>query len=463
MTTLTALDGTFLELEDADRTAHMHIGGLLVFGPGPHGTPTLDELRRHLGERISALPRYRQRLSSERCGGMSWPDWVEHDEFDIADHVRRIGLPAPGGWEELLEWAGEFYSRRLDRTRPLWEMVLVEGLGGGHWALATKTHHALVDGVGSVDVAHLILDTSPDAPSWTAGLTVRDDHHGPHLPRWLPGAAVARAVRGTADVALHPGHLRDLARDATAIAELLVHEEVRAAPLTSLNRRMGDKRVLRAARLPLEEAKLVKSQLGGTVNDVALAGVTGGLRALLLERGEHLPERGLRAMVPVNVRGGDEHGALGNRISSLFVELPVAEPDPLTRYLHIADATEAIKRSSQARGAASLLATSELLPPVLHTFLARSLYATRLFNLTVTNVPGPQQTLYAFGAPLRTVYPLVPLAAEHAVGVAIASYDGQLVFGINADRDAVTDIDVLAAGTVAELAELQRLAHARTG
>ena len=465
MPTLTALDGTFLELEDADRTAHMHIGGILIFAPLPRGgAPSLDDLRVHLDERLDALPRYRQRLSSEKPGALTWPEWTDDETFDLAHHVHRAALPRPGGWEELLEWAGEFYARRLDRSRPLWEMVLIENLGAGHWALATKTHHSLVDGVGSVDVAHLLLDLEPDAPGWTANVPAPAPDgrlHLPHpsLPKWIPSHLVGKAVRGSADLALHPTHIRDAAEGALAAAELLVRDELHAAPRTSLNRSMGTDRRLAGLRISLDEAKAVKQVLGGSVNDVVLAGVTGGLRDLLLHRAERPPAQGLRAMVPMNVRAPDEHGELGNKITSLFVDLPVAEPDPLERYRHIVAATSEVKHSNLPRGAASLLAATELAPPAVHTFLARSLFATRLFNLTVTNVPGPQQTLYAFGAPLRTVYPLVPLAAEHDVGVAIASYDGQLCFGINADRDTMPDLEVLSEGIVATLAELQHLAR----
>ena len=459
---LTALDGTFLELEDADRSAHMHIGGILVFGPAAHHRrPTLDDLRQHLDSRLDALPRYRQVLSSERPGPLTWPAWRPDPRFDIAHHVHRAALPAPGGWEELLEWAGEFYSRRLDRSRPLWEMVLLEGLGDGHWALATKTHHSLVDGVGSVDVAHLLLDTEPDAPRWSAAVRHDErghDHRG--LPRWIPAGAVAGVVRGSAGIALHPGRAADALQRVKAAVDLLVRDEVHAAPRTSLNRPIGTDRTLRAITIPLDEAKLVKRELGGTVNDVALAGVAGGLRALLRHRGEHLPAKGVRAMVPMNVRTADDHdGTLGNRITSLFVDLPVAEADELTRYLHVVDATAELKDSSMATGSSALLAGAQLAPPVLHSYVARSLFGSRLFNLTVTNVPGPQQTLYALGAPLKMVYPLVPLAAEHAVGIAIISYDGRLCFGINADSDTVPDVDVFAEGVVATLSELQRVAR----
>ena len=467
-TSLTALDGTFLELEDADRTAHMHIGGILVFDPPQkHRAPTLDEVREHLDARIDALPRYRQRLSAEKPNVLSWPDWVDDDEFDITRHVRRAALPHPGGWEELLEWAGEFYSRRLDRTRPLWEIVLVENLSAGHWALATKTHHSMVDGVGSVDVAHLLLDVTPDAPHWTVEPPARPTGHLelPALPHWIPAHRFTAAVKGATGAALDAAgaalHPRATAHRIVAAANVALRDELNAAPHTTLNERLGTDRELRALRLSLDEAKAVKNALGGTVNDVVLAGVTGGLRALLQHRGEQLPQQGLRAMVPMNVRAAQEHGAeLGNKITSLFVDLPVAEPDPEERYAKIAATTEKLKHSSAPEGAGGIVAGAALAPPVLHALFARSLFGTRLFNLTVTNVPGPQQTLYAFGAPLKTIYPLVPLAAEHAVGIAIASYDGQLCFGINADRDSVPDVDVLAEGIVASLAELQRLARA---
>jgi diacylglycerol O-acyltransferase / wax synthase len=449
--TLTALDGTFLELEEADAGAHMHIGGLLVFAPTPAGgPPSLDVVRGQLERRLAALPRYRQRLSDPHTGGLGWPDWVPDDAFAIDRHVRRAALPAPGGWEELLEWAAAFYAERLDRAHPLWQVVVVEGLAGGHWALATKTHHCMVDGVGSVEAAHLLLDVSPDPPERDVAPPAppREEHH--LLPGW---------VRASAGLVRHPRRGPELLRRGAAVVELLVREELNAAPRTSLNAPIGSERALRAVRVPLAEAALVKAALGGTVNDVVLAAVTGGLRAVLLARGEDPPEA-LRAMVPMNVRRADQHGALGNRISSLFVELPVGEPNPIARYERIAAGTAAVKASTQPDGADALLELTQLAPPLVHAIAARSLFATRLFNVTVTNVPGPQQTLYAFGAPMRTVFPLVPLAADHPVGIAVMSYDEQLCFGLNADRDAMPDLDVLAEGLTESLRELQRAAHA---
>jgi len=243
--------------------------------------------------------------------------------------------------------------------------------------------------------------------------------------------------------------------------DLLVQNEVRAAPSTSLNRPIGRHRRFAAAQAPLDDLKRIKRVLGGTVNDVALAAVTAGLRAALVGRGDELPEEGLRAMVPVNIRDAAEQLALGNRISSLFVHLPVAEPSQLLRYAKVLDDAERLKSGDQAMASSTLVELAGLAPPVLHATLAQSLFATRLFNVTVTNVPGPQVTLYAFGSPMRRVLGLVPLAAEHAVGIAILSYDGMVTFGINADHDTVPDIALIADGIEGALAELKAFASVK--
>jgi WS/DGAT/MGAT family acyltransferase len=231
------------------------------------------------------------------------------------------------------------------------------------------------------------------------------------------------------------------------------------APETPLNVPIGPHRRYAVVRCQLSEFKEVKDALGGTVNDVVLAAATGGLRRLLLHRGERPPAAGLRAMVPVNLRAAADEGDLGNRITSLFVDLPVAEAQPFLRYEKVVEATRALKSGTEGEGATTLIGLTALAPPVLHATIARSLYATRLFNVTITNVPGPQRTLYAFGAPLREVIPLVPLAAEHAVGIAIVSYDGGVVFGLNADHETVADLHALREGIESSLAELQALVN----
>jgi diacylglycerol O-acyltransferase / wax synthase len=476
---LTALDATFLELEQADESAHMHTGVIMVFDPRPDGgSPSRVEVCRYLASRLGQLPRYGQRLSEPHTGGMSWPEWQDDPAFEIDRHVARAALPAPGGDEELAEWASGFFSQRLDRHRPLWEMTLVEGLANGRWAIATKTHHCLVDGVGSADVGHLLLDTTPDAgpvalssppsasgrgaPSSLDAASSTSPAH-PTAPgslerlahAWaglLPVDTISRAAQMGAHGVLHP---REALRSARSALAVIVREELHAAPRTSLNVPIGTLRHFEVVRIPLADLKEIKNSLGGTINDVVLTVTASGLRALLQSRGEALPEEGLRAMVPVNVRVASEHLALGNRVSSLFVELPVAHADPVRRYHETVARSESLKsEGQQAAGTTAVIELAGLAPPVIHATMAQAIYARRLFNVTITNVPGPQQTLYALGAPMREVYPLVPLAAEHAIGVAAASYDGSVFFGVVADRDTVPDLDVLLSALRASVQEL---------
>jgi WS/DGAT/MGAT family acyltransferase len=466
---LSPLDATFLELEQQDDSAHMHIGGALVLDPRPDGSvPTIHELRDHLDSRLGHLPTYRCRLSSTHTGGLRWPEWQEYEHFDIASHVRRGALPAPGGDAELCEWLGDYWSHRLDRTRPLWDMVVLEGLAEGRWVLATKTHHALVDGVGSMDVGSLLLDTeaergSAPVPNGAASASPASDRGtGGQLMsaiRWAPEHLARAAARG-AEFALHPDKAREMLDRSRATADVLLRDEVVAAPHSSLNCRIGATRRFAAVRVPLSELKEIKRALGGTINDVVLAAVTGGLRKLLLARGDAPPGPGLRAMVPMNVRLASEHLAPGNRVSSLFVHLPVAVSTPEDRYRRVVAEAEQLKSSGQGLGTSTIMSLAGFAPPALHATLARSLYATRLFNVTVTNVPGPQMPLYALGARMREILPLVPLAAEHAVGVAIVSFDGLACFGVNADAETVTDLGVLREGIAEELDALRELAAA---
>ena len=473
---LTALDATFLELEEADLSAHMHIGAVMIFEPSE--APTVAAVARDLGERLDSLPRYRQRLSEQRTGGLSWPSWEGSEAFEVQSHVRRAALPAPGGKAELLAWAGEYFSERLDRSRPLWELVVVEGLEGGRWALVSKTHHCMVDGVGSVDASTMLFDAEP---------VEREDREAvptsPIPPPQIPAgggspldtvtggiAGIARlpVAAGRAGIGMvgaglgmvrHPGRGIDVVKRSRAMAELIVQDEVNAAPASSINVPIGAHREVAVVTVPIDELKAIKNSLGGKLNDVVLAASTTGLRELLLSRGETPPEAGLRAMVPVNVRTDGEKLALGNKISSLFVELPVAEPDTLRRYQLQSSASRRHKRHGQATGSRALIDFSSHAPPVIHSFLARSMYATRLFNLTITNVPGPQTPLYSFGAQVEEVWPLVPLAAEHAIGIAILSYAGDICICLNADPDAVPDLEVLRSGIEDAIADLKELAR----
>src|ERR1019366_5068060 len=434
----------------------MHIGGVMVFDPLPDGAvPGLDAVRDSIASRLTLLPRYSQRLSSQRTGGLAWPRWEKDTQFDIRNHVRRAALPEPGGDVELCDWAADYFSHRLDRMRPLWEMVLVEGLEGGAWALVTKTHHCLVDGVGSVGVAQLLLDAEP---SWNRRRRRWRTPMGPRSrsARSCPTrAGLARTGPGAARAGLHAAlHPREMLERSRRLAELLVRDELIAAPRMSLNAPIGATRRFLIVRASLPEIKAIRLALRGSVNDVVLAACTAGLSRLLVSRAEAPPQDGLRAMVPINVRAGAEDLALGNRVSSLFVDLPVAEVDAIARLGRIVAHTCHLKSSGAGLGATAMIDLAALAPPLLHAFLARSLYATRLFNLTITNVPGPQVPLYALGARLREIHPLVPLAAEHTVGIAIFSYNGTMVLGLSADRHSTSYLQVLADGIEDGFAEL---------
>ena len=454
---LTPLDASFLELEQADECSHMHIGWAMVFDPLPGGgIPPVDEVRALLDGRLGAMPRFRKRLSHPHTGGLRWPRWEPDPRFDVAAHVRHATLPAPGGEAELRDWLADFYSHRLDRHRPLWEITLLDGLENGRWSLVTKVHHSLVDGVSGVSVTNLILDASP-APS-PASETARDAQAPATTDH---GSRLVAGARAGIDLALHPRRALDVVSQVRSLARFIVRDEMVPAPHTSLNVPIGASRRFEFVATSLDDLKAIKSRLGGSVNDVVLAIAAGGLRRLLEARGETLPRRGVRVMVPVNMRGATEMTALGNRVSSLFVELPVAEDDPLGRYRATVEATEELKRSGLAGGAEALVEVAGIAPPAIHAALARMAFTPRLFNLTITNVPGPQTTLYALGAPMRRVIPLVPIFADHAVGFAVVSYDGEVVFGLNGDHGAMADLHVLREGLAESLAELREIVGLR--
>lgn len=458
---LSALDATFLELEELDEGALMSIGGTMVFDPLPGGgVPTVDDVRANLAAKLGGLPRYTQRLSATKMGNWSWPHWTEDEQFEIANHVGHAALPAPGTDQQLCDWTADFFSHRVDRTRPLWEMVLVEGLQDGRWALGHKTHHCLVDGVGSVDVVDLLLDDEP-VPGTHAlePAPIREPENiGFRLP--APPEAVVQAVQaGThaasavLDAALNP---KDALVRSRALAELVLRDELIGAPSSSLNVPIGQRRRFAVAHVPLAELKAMSRALGGSINDLVLAVCSGGLRRLLIERGEELPARGLRAMVPMSLRDASGFLALGNRVTSLFVELPVDEPDARARLHEITARTQRLKLSNAGAGATTLIDLAALAPPAaVHAALARTQFSRRLFNVTITNVPGPQKPLYALGALMQEIHPVVPLAADHTVGIAVFSYNGLVTIGINADCESTPDLDALASGIQDGIDELR--------
>jgi WS/DGAT/MGAT family acyltransferase len=459
---LSVLDTMFLELEQVDETAHMHIGAALVFDPLRNGAPGITAFRDCVRERVALLPRFAEQLSAPRAGPLTRLTWERATTFDPNAHVHHATLPAPGGKAELDEWLGDFWSHPLDRYRPLWEMTLLDGLEDGRWAVATKTHHCLVDGIGSADIGNVLLDPSPQARAPASPARAREsqaaragaekgaENDGGRVGL-SPGLAL-RGVRAGVGAAIHP---RESLGRVRAALELVTRGRTVAAPRSSLNRPMSATRHFASVRLGLADVNATKRRLGGTANDVVLALCAGGLRHLLLSRGDTPPEH-LRAQVPVSVRSEGRGGALEKEPTSLCVELPVGEVDPITRHRRVVERAEQLKPGSQRVGVKTIVDLADVGPSLAGALLARSMFGdTRMFNLTISNVPGPQRRSYAFGAPLAEILQLVPLVAEHTIGIAVVTYSGQVVFGLNGDRMAAPDIGVLAEGIARSLSELR--------
>ncbi|MGI8880344.1 MAG: WS/DGAT/MGAT family O-acyltransferase [Jatrophihabitans sp.] len=457
---LSSLDVSFLHLEGT--ATPMHVGGLAVFDP-PAGGFDFDRFVELIQDRISLVPRYRQKIKWVP-GHLANPVWIDDNEFDISYHVRRSALPKPGSDEQLRELVARLQSRHLDRHRPLWEMNIVEGLADGRIAVISKTHHAMIDGLSAIDLVQVILDVTPEprpVPDdlWEprpepSGVTLAANAVADIVRR--PTAAIDAIRMGVEDVRATSG------RVAGAIGGLLSAARIaaRPAPSSPLNASIGSQRRFAVARTELDDYKRVRKQAGGTVNDVVLATVAGALRGWLLSRGEAVtPTTSVRAMVPVSVRafGGEEdQRKTGNQVSAYLVDLPVGEPNAMMRLTQISYAMTAHKESGQSVGADALIALSGFAPPTLHALGARAAsgLSRRLFNLVVTNVPGPQFPLYAAGARLREMFPIVPLASGQAVCIGLTSYDGGVYYGLNADRDAMSDVDTLAALIEESLHEL---------
>ena len=468
---LSPLDVSFLYLEES--TTPMHVGSVAIFRSPKTGFDH-DRLVDLIGTRIAFVPRYRQRVRWVP-GRLANPVWVDDERFDLSYHVRRSALPRPGSVEQLAELVARVQSRPLDRHRPLWEMYLVEGLSDRRFALITKTHHAMIDGIAAVDIGQVILDTRPDARD-RAPDTWRPAPE-PSPVELMAGAiaetvrrptAVLDAVRGGVSEVRHTvGRLAGAAGGLLAAAT----SAARSAPESPLNTEIGEQRRYAMVALDLDDHRRVRKahDRGGedvTVNDVVLATIAGALRAWLLTRGEKVaPSTTVRALVPVSVSPapGEAAGApvAGNRVASYLVELPVGEPSPVMRLHQVSYRMRAHKETGQAVGAQALVGLAGFAPPTLHALGARvaSGLSRRWFNLVVTNVPGPQQPLYAGPARLLESYPVVPLARGQVLSVGITSYDGRVFYGLNADRDAMPDLAVFAQcldDAVAELVETVR-------
>ena len=450
---LSALDASFLYLEEA--STPMHVGAVSIF-KRPKAGFDYDRLVELIEQRIALVPRYRQKVRHVP-GNLARPVWVDDPEFDVAYHVRRSALPKPGSDAQLTELVARLMSRPLDATRPLWEMYLVEGVAGGRTAVITKTHQAMIDGISAIDIGQVILDVAtPDGEP--------DGHPDLWMPR--PEPTDLELVRDAVSEAVaRPGevveHVRTAAGDAVATVGQIVggagqlftmaRTASRRAPGTPLNVDISSSRRFAIARTELEAYRRVRAAHGCTVNDVVLSVVAGALRNWLLSRGEAVTSSStLRAMVPLSVRGEADvpssAGSVGNRVASFIVDLPVGEPSPVVRLHHVSHAMREHTAGGRSVGASALARVGGFAPPTLHALGARAAsgMSKRIFNLVVSNVPGPQFPLYAAGARMLEMFPVVPLAKGQALAIGLTSYDGGVYYGFNGDRDAMSDIDVLA-------------------
>jgi WS/DGAT/MGAT family acyltransferase len=459
---LSALDASFLAIED--HNTPMHVGAVVVFEAGPLALPEggVDIERIRALVEAMLVPRYRQRIA--RIPVTDHPVWVDDPRFNLHYHLRHLRLPAPGDERLLKRLAGHVMSLPLDRSKPLWELWVVEGLEGNRFAIISKTHHCMVDGVGTAELMASSMETSPDST--------------PRQPRrWLPrpaptpldlllgeigrnarkGVAALSAARSAS--ASPRGAVRAFGEALEGLREATAAGLHRTSP-TPLNVEIGPHRRFDWLRFALADVKDVKKRLGGTVNDVVLATVAGALRRFLRGRGEQVAQLDFRALVPVNIRSRDEAGSFGNRIAMMTARLPLDEADPRRRLERVIETTRELKSSKQARGVEILEEISDLGLTTLFAQFARMAARTRPFNVVVTNVPGPQFRAYLLGAPLLAAYPLVPLYRNQAVGIALFSYDGGLFWGLNADWDAVPDLHDLVEALGSEFEALRKLAAA---
>src|SRR4051794_5092736 len=479
---MSAVDVAFLHRER--RTAPAHVGGLAAFTPPPGGFD-YERLIRLLEERISLAPRYRQRVRMVPAN-LANPIWLDDPAFDITYHVRRSALPRPGTDEQLLEFCGRIQSRLLDRSRPLWEMYLVEGLSDGRVAIITKTHEAIVGEEGGIDLAQVLLDSAPE-PRRTVG------------PIWMPEpepTSLGLAYDALREMVRRPLNAgdpvravkRDLGQSVERVTSVFggvvsaAGAVVRRPNPSPLHAELGEQRRLAIARTRFADYRAVRDAFGGSINDVVLAVVSGALRGWLLSRAEDLrPATTVRALVPVSVaepseperaRGAGRRDAMADHpsrqrrapqpstapglVRPLLVDLPVGEPDPVLRLAQLRYAMASHKASGRAVGADRIAELSGFAPPTLHALGARAAagLARRMFSLVVTNVPGPQLPLYAAGARMTEMFPILPLSPGQAMSIALSSYDGGMFYGLNGDRDAVPDLSTVAELIEESLAEL---------
>ncbi len=456
---LTPIDASFLHQEGPH--SHMHVGGLTI-AEGP--PPAMDEFLEQIRERLHLVPRYRHKLASTALDS-GRPVWVDDPNFSLEYHVRHTALPTPGTWVQLQSLAARIFSQQLDRSKPLWEMWLIEGLKDDRFALITKTHHSLIDGIAGVDLATVLFDLSREPPPIKHSGRAWQPHSEPGTVE-LVAAGVRGALRtafalaeGAVDAITHPDHALARAREGAEGIGEIIWAGLNPAPETPLNVHIGPHRRFLGIGDSLDDFKTVKNAFGGTVNDVVLAVVAGALRSFLISRGGRTEGLELRALVPVSVRTEGEHHQMGNRIVVMRGPLPVYIADPVQRLRFVSHAMDGLKESKQALGAEVIAGAQNFAPPTILAQASRLNFSTRLYNLIVTNVPGPQFPLYVLGREILEAYPVAFLPENHALAIAIMSYNGQMNFGLLGDFDAVPDIDLIGKGIEDELATLVALAR----
>lgn len=448
---LSALDTSFLHLETP--TTPMHISSLAVY-EGP--APAAEELRSHLEQRLPLVPRFSQRLEHVPLNGHR-PVWVCDPEFDLDTHLHHVALPAPGTETQLRDLAGRILSQPLCRAKPLWEMWLIDGLERGRFAVLSKTHHALWDGVSGVDLHSVLLDAEAD-PGLERG--IEPSRPDPPPTRAQVATAALRDhvaegwkfVRGAFRTVREPRRTLRTVAEFAAGGAALAASMVRPAPPCSLNGGIGSGRRYAMGRASLDHVRRLKKHYGTTVNDAVLASVAGGLRHWQVHRG--VEPRDMKVMVPVSVRDPGDREAFGNRVVMVVVPLPVTQEAPVLRLRTVHASMQLAKSSAQISAGKAFVQMSELLPPAVVAGISRAQAYLRSFNLLVTNIPGPGFPLYLRGRRLLELFPQAPLAANQGLSVAALSYDGRISFGLLADHKLLPDIDVLAEGIERSMDEL---------
>ena len=454
MERMSTLDSGFFFAEHAN--VPMHLGALAVF-EGP--APSYQELASLYAAKLPRVPRYRQVVRSAPLQ-MFRPVWVDDEHFEIGYHLRHAAVPKPGGTAQLHRLAGQIYAQPLNRSRPLWEAWLLEGIEGGRWAILSKVHHCMVDGIGGADLMAELFDLDPDA-----GLPAKPD---PWQPQPAPSLVdtLASGVRGAVSRPLQalagvPGLMRQLpgTGDLVAFTRGLTSSAWRLmVPSAScLNGSIGPGRRWAWTTASLTTVKRIRGELGGTVNDVVLAAITRGFRDLLMERGELSDGLVVRSLIPISIRLADERGVVTNRLSAVLANLPVAESDPVRRLRLVTDQMDQIKRTRQAAAAGLLTEVLGAAPPALINLGARAAFQIPqpLVQTMTTNVPGPQFPLYILGRQMLQAHPYAPIGDNMKIAIAIFSYLGELSFGITAESSAASDLDILSQGIGHGLAELQ--------